>query len=279
MVEPRARLAEQEITLTSAPVRWGAWWADVWSHREVFNVLARKEFQTRYKRASLGLIWAVALPLLQGAVMAFVFSRVSPAATGDAFALYVISGTVAWAYFTATINTAATSIVDGSGLADKVWFPRIVLAVVPSAANAIGLVVSVLTLVVAVPFLDGELAPRLLLLVPACALLVSFTTSLSLVLSALHVFFRDTKFLVQAALLVWIWMTPIVYRRSAFEGLSRWLDLNPMTGVVSLFHRAVAPDADPWGRAVLVSIGVTAVLAIAGLAAQRHNDRCFVDRL
>jgi lipopolysaccharide transport system permease protein len=279
MGEAAAPAALREVTLTPAPVRWGAWWDDVRSHREVFVVLAKKEFQTRYKRASLGILWAVAIPLLQGGVMAFVFSRVSVAATGRSFGLYVIGGTIAWAYFSSTISTAATAIVDGSGLTDKVWFPRILLAVVPAAANAVGLAASLVTLLVAVPLLDGEVGLRLLLLVPGCALLIAFTTALSLVLSGLHVYFRDTKFLVQATLLVWIWVTPIVYRASAFEGVGRWTDLNPMTGVVALFHQAVAPDDDPWGRAVLVSIAATVVLGVVGGVVQRRHDRLFVDRL
>lgn len=279
MADRLARPGSGEITLTSDPVAWGPWWADVWSHRDVFGVLARKEFQTRYKRASLGILWAVALPLLQGAVMAFVFSRVSLAATGDDFGLYVISGTVAWAYFSSTISAATTSIVDGSGLTDKVWFPRILLAVVPAAANAIGLAVSVVTLLLAVPLLHGDISPHLVLLVPACGLLVAFTSALSLVLAGLHVYFRDTRYLVQAGLLVWIWITPIVYRAAAFSGISRWLDLNPMTGVVTLFHRAVSPDGDPWITAVAVSVGTTVALTFVGLVVQRHYDRLFVDRL
>ena len=274
-----AAAALPEIRLTAGPQPWRAWWADVRAHRAVFGMLARKEFQTRYKRASLGILWAVALPLLQGAVMAFVFSRVSLTATGDDFGLYVISGTVAWAYFSTTISTAVTSIVDGAGLTDKVWFPRILLAAVPAAANTVGFLISLLALLLAVPLLDGEVGVRLLLLVPAAALLLAFTTALSLVLAGLHVYFRDTRFLVQAALLVWIWVTPIVYRQSAFEGIGRWLDLNPMTGVVTLFHLAVAPDDQPWGAAVLVSVAATVVLAAAGLVVQRYYDRLFVDRL
>src|SRR5207244_2639689 len=55
---------------------WYEWFADLWHHREVLSALARKDFQTRYKRASFGVVWAVAVPVIQGAVMAVVFSKV-----------------------------------------------------------------------------------------------------------------------------------------------------------------------------------------------------------
>ncbi|MGH9187048.1 MAG: ABC transporter permease [Acidimicrobiales bacterium] len=274
-----AAAAVTEVTLTDRPVPWRAWWADVWSHREVFAILARKEFQTRYKRASFGIVWAVAVPVLQGAVMAFVFSRVANERGGSDYGAYVMGGILAWSYFTTTIGAATTSIVDGSGLADKVWFPRVLLAGVPAAANLVGLVISMVVLVAIAPLLNVDLGLRLLLLAPACVLLVAFTTALGLVLSALHVYFRDTRFVVQAALLVWMWITPIVYRKSLLDDIGDWFDLNPMTGVVALFQQAVAPGDEPWQTSVVIAIAVTVVLVVVGVAAQRRYDRLFVDQL
>jgi hypothetical protein len=40
------------------------------------RLLSRKEFFVRDRRASLGLIWAVGLPIVQAVVLAIVFSRI-----------------------------------------------------------------------------------------------------------------------------------------------------------------------------------------------------------
>ena len=270
------------FTLDDQPVAWPLWIADIRAHGEVFWVLVRKDFQTRFKRASLGVLWAVAVPVLQGVVMAFVFKLVlgnRVGARGDSFAAYVLSGMLAWSYFAGTIGTAATSIVDGAGLSDKVWFPRLLLVVVPATANLVGLGISLVVLLTLGPFVGLDLGLRLVLLVPASALLVAFTVALSLVLAALHVYFRDTRFIVQAALLVWLYVTPIVYPRALLRGLAPWADLNPMTGVVSLYHEAIGSRGDALARPVLVSLAVTVVLLVVGLEAQRRHDRLFVDQL
>src|SRR3546814_20577823 len=111
-----------------------------------------------------------------------------------------MSGIFAWAYVSGTAMAATTSVVEGASLADKVWFPRAVLALVPVLANGVGLVISLLVLLVAIPLLGTWPGLSILLLVPASVLLLALTTGLSLVPSALQVYYRDTKFMVTAVL-------------------------------------------------------------------------------
>jgi ABC-type polysaccharide/polyol phosphate export permease len=271
---PRGRT----LVLHDAPATWTEWWDDLRRHREVLGALVRKDFQTRYKRAALGLVWVVAVPLLQGAVMAVVFSHVVKVGGGDGFAEYVLSGILAWSYFAGALSAATTSIVDGAGLTDKVWFPRALLVVVPCLSNLIGFVVSLAVLIATLPFLGAPLGLHLLVMVPAAVLLVALTIGLSLVVSALHVTFRDVRFLVQAALLVWIYLTPILYHASLLGAGARWVKLNPLTGVVALFHVSVGGH-EALVTSVLVSVVASVVLLAVGLEAQRRRDRLFVDLL
>ncbi len=265
--------------IEARPATRSAWLTDLWRHREVFDMLARKDFQTRYKRASLGVLWAVAVPLLQGVVLSVVFSRIVGFGTEEGYGAYVFSGVVAFSYFSSTLSTGATAIVDGAALTDKVWFPRVLLALVPGAANAVSLLVSTVVLIALLPLLRGDVGAALLLLIPGAVLLVAFTTALTLVISAMHVYFRDVKFLVQAALLVWLYVTPIIYPKRLLGGLAQWVDLNPMTGVVALFHRATGAGDEALARPIGMSVAITVLLALIGLEAQRRHDRLFVDLL
>ena len=242
-------------------------------------MLARKDFQTRYKRATFGLAWAVVVPVLQAAIMAVVFSKVIRSGGGRTFAVYVMSGVIAYAYFSTVVTSASTAIVEGTGLTDKVWFPRALLIMVPCLSNLVGFVVTIVVLVIVTPLFGLHLGMQTLLLVPATALLVTLSLALGLVLGALDVYFRDVKFLVQAALLVWIYLTPILYPQHLLQKLGPWLDVNPLTGVVVLFHMATVGSGGPWVRPVLVAIGATIVLMVVGAEGQRRHDRLFVDQL
>lgn len=242
-------------------------------------VLARKDFQVRYKRATLGVLWAVAVPAIQAAVMIVVFSHFVHARNGVPYGAYVLSGILPWTYFSSSLSVTVTSIVEGASLNDKLWFPRALLPIVPCLSGLIGLAISLVILLIVAPLAGATLQLRVLLLIPACLLLVAFLVGLSLVLSALQVYYRDVCFLVVAALSVWIYATPILYQKSQVGGLAPWLDLNPMTGIIALFHIAVIGTHESWQRSVAISIAVTLALLVAAVETHRRHDRLLVDLL
>ncbi len=271
--------APDALVIGDRPDTRREWLADLSRHSEVLWVLARKDFQTRYKRASLGVIWAVAVPILQAAIMAVVFSRVVRTSGGHGFGIYVMSGIIPFTYFNLVLTSGVTSIVDGASLTDKVWFPRIILVIVPAMSAMVGLLTGLVVMVLAMPVLGVDYTKNLLLLVPGVVLLVAWTTSLAFLLSALHVYFRDVKFLVQASLLIWLYITPIVYPIGLLKHLQPIAEANPMTGVIALFHMATVGSRGPWLLPLLVCVGTTIVLFMLGTEIQRRHDRLFVDML
>jgi lipopolysaccharide transport system permease protein len=251
----------------------------MWDHRGVIWVLARKDFHVRFKRATLGVLWAVAVPALQATVMVFVFSHFIHTKSHIPYGAYVLSGILAWSYFLSTLPAGVTSIVDGAALTDKVWFPRAILPLVPCLSGLVGLGISMILLLIGTPILGAHFGLRILLLIPACLLLVTFTASIALVTSALQVYFRDVRFIVSALLMVWLYATPIMYPETAVGSLGPYLDFNPMTGVIALFHLAILGPVQPLHRAVIVSLITTVALLVIGIEAQRRRDRVLVDLL
>jgi lipopolysaccharide transport system permease protein len=271
--------ATKVLEIGAEPAALRQWLRAVWEHRAVLWMLARKDFQVRYKRASLGVAWAVAVPLLQAAVLAIVFSHLVKVPNKVPYGPFVFAGTIAWSYFSGATMTSVSSIVDGAGLTDKVWFPRALLPIVPCLTNLVGFGVSLAALLVIAPLLGAPMTPWLLVLLPATLLLVAFSVALALVLSALDVYFRDVKFLVAAALLVWMYVTPVVYPQAAVGRLGPWLDFNPVTGIVDLFHLAVVGPVESWHRAVIITGVATVALFVGGIEGHRRYDRLFVDLL
>jgi lipopolysaccharide transport system permease protein len=269
------------LTLDSRPVSLRDWLDGLWRFRGVLVALSRKDFQVRYKRATLGVLWSVALPLLQSIVMVFIFSRVAGFGSGRGFSYagFVLAGMVPWVFVSTSVTSSTTSIVDASGLTDKVWFPRAILALVPPCANLVLLATAAVILLAELPVVGVSPSPRLFLLIPAAAMAAAFASAAGLVLAALYVYFRDLKFMVSAVVLVWLYLTPIVYPASSLKSAGPWLDFNPLTGIVQLFQTAAVGSPGPSGRALVVSLAVTAALTVVAVAIHRRNDRLFVDLL
>ncbi len=252
----------------------------VWQGRELLVMLARKEFHVRYRRATLGILWALALPLLQALVLAIVFSRVARVHEADHYGAYVLIGMVAWSFFSMTYGMAGTAIVDGTDLSSRVYFPRILQPLAQTASMLYGYVVTLVISVALCPVLGAPLGLRLVWLVPATVLLLAVTEGFVLVTCALHVYARDLRYVISAMLMVWLYVTPVVYPVGDVPGVLRWVvDVNPLTGVVDLFHAAVL--ANPGGLLVPAAVAMAwaAGLLIVGGALHCRFDRVFADLL
>jgi len=251
----------------------------VWEHRRLILILARKDFFVRYRRATFGLLWAAALPVLQAAVLAFVVSRFANFDTDSNYTLYVLSGTVGWSAFSGAISAGSTAIVDGSALSTKIYFPRLVFPLVTVVTSAYSLGIGLVVLLLASVVSGEGIGPQAFYLLPAMAATMLLSAGFCLVLSALHVYFRDIRYLVQAALLVWLYVTPVIYPLEAIGGARGFVEANPVTGVVELY-RAATVGADPgWEITLAWTAGWCGLLITAGLLLHRRFDRLFSDLL
>ena len=243
-------------------------------------MLARQDFFVRYRRESFGFLWAVGLPLMQAVVLAVVFTHIIKIHTGTAYPVFVFSGILPWTFFGTCMGGASTAIVDGQGLATKIYFPRAILPLVTVNATLYGFVPSVAVLVAMALVLGANVGPAILLLIPGTALIVLLSAAFGLVLSALHVYFRDVRYVVTAALFAWFYATPILYPlHLAPHILRRVIELNPVTGCVELFRASIGAGDPGWpGTVGVTCIWVAALLTIA-VAVHRRFDRLVIDPL
>lgn len=268
-----------ELTGTPPPVRLLL--RDLYRSRDLLRTLARKDFYVRFRRASFGMLWAIGLPLIQATVLALVFTRIVPIDTGGNYGVFVFSGMLPWTFLSSSVMVGSTAIVDGAQLATKIYFPRALLPLVTLGANFYGFVPGVGVLLIAAMTIGEGPTLEFWKVVPASLLMVVFVASLALVLSAMHVYFRDLRFIVQAALLAWFYGTPVIYPIDEADGILRTILLvNPATGMVTLFRDAVSNvGTDDLAVALASTLAWTTVLAIIGLVAHARRDRVFVDLL
>jgi len=264
---------------------------DLWAHRDLIPMLSAKDFNSRYRSASFGVLWSVLLPLLQGLVMAFVFGRVVRVRVGqDNFQIYVMSGTLTWAYFSGVWGQGSSSIVDQGGVAGKVYFPRLILPIVPALTNLISLAISYAVFIALMAAFGSPFHPTLALLVPAAAIAFVLAAALGAVSTMGHVYFRDVKYIVSAAITVLFYAAPILYPlasagpRKTGINAHGWIRViilaNPGSGIIQLVHFAVFGHADgPLALALIFTAGWIAASVFLALLVFRRYDRVACDRL
>ena len=260
---------------------------EIWAYRELLGQLVRKELKVKYKDSVLGFFWTLLRPLLQLVVYSVAIGYFLGArfAIPD-FGIYLFTGLVAWSFFSDVVSGCTGSIVGNAGLINKVYFPRELFPLSVVGAATVNFVLQLSVLLVAYVATWTWPDPSELLLVPAALVVMAlFGLALGLVLAASNVYLRDMTYLVEVGLLLWFWMTPVVYAWSMVSekltGDLAWLAnlylANPMTNVVLAFQQALWPGGQtPEGADILfdgdlwLRLGVLALVSLALLwVAQR----------
>jgi len=229
---------------------------DVWAYRELLANLVRKELKVKYKDSVLGFFWTLLRPLLQLLVYSVAIGyflgsgRVIPD-----FGVYLFTGLLAWTLFTDIVGGCTGCIVANAGLVKKVYFPRELFPLAVVGAALVNFCLQLTVLIAAYVFTGSWPRPTNLLLVPLALLaLVLFATALGLLLAAANVYLRDMQYLVEVGLLLWFWMTPIVYdwtkvyTQLVDNAQLTWVFqvymANPMTDIVLAMQRALWPGGE-----------------------------------
>lgn len=226
---------------------------EVWTYRELLGQLVRKELKVKYKDSVLGFLWTLVRPLIQLLVYTIAVGIFLGAGRSiPEFGLYLFTGLLAWTLFTDILGGCTGSIIGNAGLVKKVYLPRELFPLAVVGAAFVNFLLQSLVLVGAYLVVGHGPQPGQLYLVPLSILvLLLFATALGLTLAAANVYLRDVQYLVEVGLLLWFWMTPIVYdwtkvhTELAVNHHYQWAyDIylaNPMADVVLAFQRALWP--------------------------------------
>jgi ABC-2 type transport system permease protein len=245
---------------TSEPprLRVGVRLRELAGYREILWNLVRKELKVKYTASVLGAVWSLLNPI----VFLIVFSFVSKVLGGAVvpYAPFLLAGLLAWNLFNVSVLNGAQSVIANANLVKKVYFPREIL---PLATVGVALVDFVLQSVVFLLYLvyliafDGYRLDAPWLYPFAFVDLLLFSVALTMFVSSLNVRYRDVQHLIGLALLVWFWLTPIVYpigkvydylwkSPNSLKHAAWYVYLaNPMTWVVNGFQKALFHPSDP----------------------------------
>lgn len=231
-------------------------------YRSLVRQLVRRDIVTRYKRSVLGLAWTMLNPLGIMLVLLLAFSKVFGA--GQSYAVYLLTGLVAWNFFSQTTTFVATQFVWGGVLLSRIYVPRAAFAVSAIGAGLVNLVLSLVPLAVVMAVTGTRLHTPVVLLPVAIGLLALFAFGVGLLLSTLAVYFSDVVEMYQVAVLAWLYLTPIIYPEQIVPASYRWwmFHLNPMYHFIKLTRLALLYGQWPSVRAV----GAAAAIAVGAAA-------------
>jgi lipopolysaccharide transport system permease protein len=252
----------QPVYQIEGDASWKSWSKTV----GLIGHMTKRSLSARYRGSALGFIWSLVNPVLMMFVYTFVFQNIFQLhAPGVPYQVYVMTGLLAWNFFSSAAIHASLSLVTGATLINKCAFPRIVLPLSAVLANGVNYLVAIPLLVV-FGLIEGVTPNALLLLLPIMfLLLLIISTGIGTLLAALMPYFTDLQHLIEVVFTMWFFLTPVVYEASIVPELWRSsYQLNPLVGIIEFAHSVFL--GQPLQRGILsISALVSILILAAGL--------------
>jgi len=230
---------------------------------DLLYMLTRRDIVIKYKQSIMGFMWSIFMPMLivsAGMLVRYAFSRLSgvPITMKDIAAVSVKA--IPWAFFVASIRFATVSLISNANLVTKIYFPRKLFPIAAILSQFFDFVVASVTLAFILGIVRVGVSVQLLWVPVLVSLLFVFVLGLGILLSALALFFRDVKYLVEVVLTFGIFFTPVFYEVGMFQEWAPILLLNPIAPILEGLHASVVGHAAP-------AVGWVAYSAVCSMAA------------
>jgi len=229
-------------------------------YRELLSELTMREIKQRYKQSVLGYAWVILNPFFQMLVMAFVFSFIMRIPNlGVPYPIFLYAGLLPWTLFANSLGSASNALVGNAGLITKIYFPREIFVISTIIAKIVDFLLALSIFVAFMFYYHLSVNWNILWVIPIFAIQQLFTYGISLFLAAANLFYRDIQYLLGLVILIWMYLTPVIYPTELFPDKYRWIfQLNPMAVIINAYRQVVLGGGMP----NIQSLGIALILSL-----------------
>jgi lipopolysaccharide transport system permease protein len=234
----------------------------IYKYRELLVVWTFREVRVRYKQSILGGLWAILQPLALMFVFTLVFSFMARLPTdGFPYPIFSYSSLLPWTFFATSLSFGIPSLINNINLVTRTYFPREILPISAIASSFIDYLIASSVFILLIIYYRIPLSWTFFWLPIILFIQIILMIGITLLGSAIIVFYRDVRFIIPLGLQLWLFITPVIYPVSMVP--ERFLPLymlNPMAGIIESFRLVILYGQNPvWlhlGISTVISTGV-----------------------
>ena len=211
-------------------------------------MITYRDIRVRYKQSIMGFFWAILMPILivmSGIVVRYAYAIVAHAPLKTADIAGVAIRAVPWAFIVSSIRFSCGSLTGNRDLVVKIYFPKEIFPMAAVLACLFDFLVAFAALVVFLILMRVGWSINLLWVPLILATTVLMCVGIGMIVSAVSLFFRDVRYLVEVFLTFGIFFTPVFYDVRMFGQRGNWLLFNPVAPLLEGLGRCMAHQEAP----------------------------------
>lgn len=255
----------------------------IWRWREAVYRLVARNLKVRYKNSALGFFWSFLNPLMQVVVMTIAFRHIMDLQIEN-YSVQLFTVLLPWQFFSQAVSDGSVAVAENNPLLRKFPFPRAILPLCTLLSNLVHLLLGMTVLAAVFIVLRVAILPSFAWVIVFMAIQMMFMLGLLLMVSVLRMYYDDIRFILEALLRLWFFLTPLVYNVQMVMDAEKltalqkqlYLLLNPLTPVMvgyrsALLEGGVWPMEDFWFY-VGVSAAISALVLAVGVFVWRRYE-------
>jgi lipopolysaccharide transport system permease protein len=256
-------------------------------YKDLIRNLVVRDLKVRYKNSVLGVLWSWLNPLFMMAVYTVVFTVMQPngnsGISARQFPAFVLCALLPWNFFSSAVTQSVNVIIENANLVKKVYFPREILPLSVVLSSLTNFCISLMVLFPMLLVFQVRITAWALFLPVVMFLQLCLVTGVALLISTLNVFYRDTKVIIDVAIMAWFFVTPVFYpidvlpRSWEFRGVTidihRWTRiLNPMASLTAAYRDVLFYGRRiGWDFLARTAVTVIAILVLGYVVFYRYS--------
>ena len=221
----------------------------------------KRDFIARYRKSVLGVLWSLLNPLLTMIIMTIIFSTVFENNIPN-FPVYLFAGLVIFNFFSESTSQAMSSIIGNEGIIRRIYVPKYIFPLTRVISSLINMAFGVVAMFIVVAATGAPFYWTMLLIPIPIFFTFVFALGLSLMLSALTVYFRDLAYLWGVTLTLLQFMSALFWPIDILpESVRPFIGLNPVFQFISYMRSLVLDGVVPdlWTNLVCASLALVSL--------------------
>ena len=220
--------------------------SDLFKRKDLIVYLAASGLKAQHKNSFLGYFWWLLDPFLNVLIYYFVVVVVFHRPGGARYGMFLVTGMIIWRWLAATVITASNSIVSQAGIISQVSLPKAVFPISATLTHSINFCFGLVVIFLCGFYFGYPPGISIVCLPFIMTAQILFMIAIALPIAFACVFVRDVNNIVDHAMRLWFFGTPVIWEPEMIPAKGKWLlYCNPMTHILECYRSVLIQHSIP----------------------------------